>query len=66
MPELRFERCFPLVSFLDLYIVVSLTYVHFGKYVGAAQIGDELCDEGKWVLISHCVAVKPPVVLYRL
>jgi hypothetical protein len=39
MPEFCFESGFPLVSFLDSYVVVSLMYVHFGKYVGTAQIG---------------------------
>jgi hypothetical protein len=64
MPEFCLESCFPFVSFLDSYIVVPLMYVHFGKYVGTAQIGDELHNEREWVLISHRVAVKPPIILY--
>jgi hypothetical protein len=32
--------------------------------VCAAQIRDELCDERKWVLVSHRMAVEPSVILY--
>jgi hypothetical protein len=63
MSEFCFERSFPLVSLFDSYVVISLSYVHFGEDPGATQIGYELRNEGKWVLISHRMAVKPPVIL---
>jgi hypothetical protein len=66
MSEFSFERRFPLISFLDPYAVVSLSYVHFGEYMCAAQIRNELCNKWEWVLVSYRVAVKPPVVLNRL
>jgi hypothetical protein len=31
----------------------------------AAQVRDELCNEGKRILVSHRMAIKPSIVLYR-
>jgi hypothetical protein len=64
MSEFCFKCCLPLVSFLDSNIVVSLSNIQFGEYVCTTQVGNELCNEWKWILVLHHMAVKPPVVLY--
>jgi hypothetical protein len=64
MSEFGFECCFPFVPLFDSDIIVPLAYVHFGKYVGTTQIGNELCNEQKWVLVPHRVAIKPSIILY--
>ena len=43
-PEWRFERCLPLVAFLDSYVMISPAYVEFGKKCTAFEISSKCVD----------------------
>src|SRR6266702_242518 len=59
-----FKRCFPLVSLLDAYIVVSPSYIKFGVDVCVTQVANEVCNERERVLIANREGVDFPIVLY--
>ena len=42
----RFECCFPLISFLDAYIVVSPSYIEFGKYPRIFDLLNQIQNQG--------------------
>ena len=58
-----FEGGFVFVALLDADIVISPADVQFSVDVGASQICDEVCDEGKWVLISYSAVVDVSIIL---
>ena len=57
------EGCFPLVTVLDLYIVVPPLNVKFGEDLGILQFVYEVGDEGKGVGVANGVFIDVVVVL---
>ncbi|KAG6863343.1 hypothetical protein C0993_011909 [Termitomyces sp. T159_Od127] len=57
------EGSLPLVSFLNVHIVVALLDVQFGEVPHPLEVIDELGDEGERVAILHHHGIKDPVVL---
>ncbi|KAG6892434.1 hypothetical protein C0993_003848, partial [Termitomyces sp. T159_Od127] len=60
------EGSLPLISLLDVHIVVTPPDIHFGEVPCPPEVIDELKDEGKGIVILHCHGVKNPVVLDQL
>ena len=48
---------FPLVSFSDVYVVVSTPKVYFCEILGSLEFIDEFIDDGKRVVVLNCVLV---------
>ena len=57
------ESGFPLVSILDLDVVISPSYVKLGEDLGVFEFVDEVRDQREGVCISDCMAVKVLVIL---
>ena len=62
---IRSEGGLPLVSLLDLYVVVSPTYVQLGEVLclGVRNSIDDIWFEGEWVGVLHCHHIELSVVL---
>ena len=51
------ERGFPLVTFLDPYVVVSPPKVYFREVLRSLELVNELQDEREGVVVSYCVLI---------
>jgi hypothetical protein len=60
----RDERCFPLVSIVYLYVVISPADVELGEQTGSSDSCNELGDEWEWCGVSAGPFVELSVVLY--
>ena len=59
------EGGFPLVTFLNLDIVISPLYVKLGEDLGVFKFVDEVRNQGEGVCISDSMAVEVSVILAR-
>ncbi|KAG5732064.1 hypothetical protein E4T56_gene18820 [Termitomyces sp. T112] len=60
------EGCLPLISFLNMHIVVTPPDVQLSEVLHAAEVVDELRDEGEGVTVLYYYGVEYLVVLYQL
>ena len=60
------ESGFPLVSILDLDVVISPSYIKLGEDLGVFEFVNEVRDQREGVCISDCMAVKVLVILAGL
>ncbi|KAG5349449.1 hypothetical protein C0989_003875 [Termitomyces sp. Mn162] len=60
------EGCLPLVSLLNVHIVVTPPDIQFSEVSCALEVVDELGDEGERVAILHRHGVEYLIVLYQL
>ncbi|KAG5328927.1 hypothetical protein C0989_010280, partial [Termitomyces sp. Mn162] len=60
------EGHLPLISLLNVHIVVTPPDVQFSEVLRALKVVDELGDEGERVAMLHCHGVEYPIVLYQL
>ena len=59
-----FKGGFVFVSFLNAYVVISPSDVQLGIDVCPSQVGDEVGDEWKRILVADRDVVDPSIVLY--
>src|ERR1700677_5315899 len=59
-----FEGRFMFVAFFDANIIVPPSNIEFRENGSTAEVGDEVGDEGEWILISDGEAVDTSVILY--
>ena len=60
------EHSLPLISFLDVDVVIPPSYVHFGEVFGSIQSIDEGRDEGERIHIPDSMFIEIPIVLARV
>ena len=59
-----FERCFLLIAVADTDVVIPSADIEFCVYVCVTEVANEICDEGKRVLIPDCKCVDLSIVLH--
>ncbi|KNZ76364.1 hypothetical protein J132_10643 [Termitomyces sp. J132] len=59
------EGCLPLVSLLNVHIVVTPPDVQFSEVLHTLEVVDELGDEGEMVVILHHHGIEYSIVLYQ-
>ena len=57
------ERCFPFITFLNLYVVVFPPKVYLREVLRSLELVDKLRDEWERVVVPYCVLVQVPVIL---
>ncbi|KAG6867761.1 hypothetical protein C0993_011478, partial [Termitomyces sp. T159_Od127] len=65
-PPVGPEGSLPLISFLNVHIVVTPPDIQFGEVTHPLEVIDELGDEGEGVAILHHHSIKNLVVLDQL
>ncbi|KAI0310949.1 hypothetical protein OF83DRAFT_1069677, partial [Amylostereum chailletii] len=65
-PAVRFESSLPLVSFLDMDIIVSPADIHLREDLGTFEFVDKLGNEWEWVFILDGAFIQCSIVLYRM
>ena len=60
------EGCFPFITFLNPYVIVSPPKVYLREVLRSLELVDELRDEWKRIVVPHCVLIEVPVVLHHL
>ncbi|KAG5349395.1 hypothetical protein C0989_004193 [Termitomyces sp. Mn162] len=58
------EGCLPLISLLNVHIVVTPLDIQFSEVSCTLEVVDELGDEGERVAILHYHGIEYPIVLY--
>ena len=57
------ERGFPLVSFLDPYVVITPLKVYLCEVLRSLELVEKLRDEQERIIVPYCVLVQVPIVL---
>ena len=65
-PQRRNESSLPLIAFFDSNVVISPSYVEFGKEGKLVEIVDEIGDKRQGVCILYCMFVEIAIVLDQL
>ena len=57
------EGCLPFVSWLDTYVIETLSDIKLCEVLGSAELGDEFGDEGERISVLNGYGVQRMIVL---